>query len=864
MKHFPKSAVLGALLLGVAHGISVQENYTICNWARLRAGVIRDALYLDGGLLWWQTAFADGTAPVVSSDGNVEGDMFVLNFSTPFDTTKTNVSGLFDRMAKAGGAGNNIAPNYVDGTMFTNDGELYLYGGLPRLTDSASPQSAETVLGYEAYQYGPDRASWSPGFYQGNLPDGVTRYITNGAGVSVPGENLGYYFSGMRSPTWGPIYYEDSSANVTADTLIEVDMSVMRSEKWTNTTLPAEIQPRANAELVWLPVSDKGVLVAIGGVSAPEEIWASGLNDSQTSESEAQSPGFMTTLPVYDIASSTWYLQNTTGQAPGQLTQFCAVVATAQDSSSFNVYIYGGYDGLNAADEPSDDVWILSIPSFQWIKAYSGNKGHGRSGHQCITPYPDQMFVVGGVHQNQANCVEGGIIQIFNLNKLEFQDAYDPETWSDYEVPAVVTKAIGGDAQGGSTKTAAWSDGALAGVFAKSYSRQITHYYPYPVNGSSTGSSDSEHSGVSKGTIIGVSVAAAVLFVLLLILIFLLVRRRRIINSGSSEKSSHSSNSRITRWLNGASCAGVSPKRPPHQIRQSSQTTPPEVQQVGYSSLSEEPTPPLQPVRHEMANNTERPKPPYELATPYNNLGHPRHSGIVDYAYNANFGHTHSNSNSNSQSTSSDEVYRPSPLSNSLNGTTPATSSNNHGNGNTATAGATASPLRSVRFPPPGDTSEISSPSQENSSSSNYSSTGTAETLAWPFPATQNNWRGGGTGRTPRNTNATRFPFDRERSSESSSVQPIIEEEEQEEPGSRRGSVAHELPVDNDKDDAHWNQYRHGNESASSGIGTLPSPTRAAGEGGGGGSLPQDEDRRRSLFGTISPVSPTVGRNWKH
>ena len=128
MKLYQQCTVLVGLLTGAAHSISVQENYTICNWARLRAGVIQDALYLDGGLLWWQTAFADGTAPVVSSDGNVEGDMFVLNFSTPFNTAKTNVSGLFDRLAKAGGAGNNIAPNYIDGTMFTNDGELYLYG----------------------------------------------------------------------------------------------------------------------------------------------------------------------------------------------------------------------------------------------------------------------------------------------------------------------------------------------------------------------------------------------------------------------------------------------------------------------------------------------------------------------------------------------------------------------------------------------------------------------------------------------------------------------------------------------------------------------------------------------------------------
>lgn len=28
----------------------------------------------------------------------------------------------------AGGAANNIAPNYVDGVMFANDDEFYLYG----------------------------------------------------------------------------------------------------------------------------------------------------------------------------------------------------------------------------------------------------------------------------------------------------------------------------------------------------------------------------------------------------------------------------------------------------------------------------------------------------------------------------------------------------------------------------------------------------------------------------------------------------------------------------------------------------------------------------------------------------------------
>lgn len=125
---FQSTALVWALFFSFSIAQSVQENYTICNWARVRAGVIRDTLYLDGGLLWWQTAFADGTTPVVSSDGNVEGDMFSLNFSTPFDTSKSNLSAILQRIPKAGGQGNNIAPNYIDGTIFSNNDEMYLYG----------------------------------------------------------------------------------------------------------------------------------------------------------------------------------------------------------------------------------------------------------------------------------------------------------------------------------------------------------------------------------------------------------------------------------------------------------------------------------------------------------------------------------------------------------------------------------------------------------------------------------------------------------------------------------------------------------------------------------------------------------------
>lgn len=442
----------------------------------------------------------------------------------------------------------------------------------------------------------------------------------------------------MRAADWGPIDDNTNFADTPANTLIEIDMSTMRSEVWTNNTLPSTIPPRANAELVWVPVSTQGVLVAIGGVYPPEEIWPSGLNGSQTSQSETQSPTFMTTLPIYDIASQTWYLQNTSGTPPGQLTEFCSVVAAANDSSSFNVYIYGGYDGLNSDDEPSDDVWVLSIPAFTWIKAYSGVASHGRSAHRCVLPYPDQMFVIGGVHQTQATCVDG-IIQVFNLNTLEFQDSYTPSTWSPYKVPSVVTAVIGGNAQGGSTKTAAWSDHNLADLFQTKYTQPITQYYPYPVNTTSTASPSPSltpvpSSSSKKWVAPVVGVICGLVGLTLLILAILLIRRRRLLRRHSvdgSSTSGHNTN-RIIRWVNGM------PNVP--EPKDDPSVTSTEIEETNVSSPRTGELGGSQ--RYEMSAIEAPPKPPAELATPYHFQDHASYPRSIDYAYGPAPGQPHS------------------------------------------------------------------------------------------------------------------------------------------------------------------------------------------------------------------------------
>ena len=182
--------------------------------------------------------------------------------------------------------------------MFANDNEFYLYGGLLRDTVSLQPPLADTVLGYERFQYGPNRESWKTGFYSGQLQNGLTRYITAGAGVNVPSENLGFYFSGLKNPTGGDIRAHGRpqfNATTVATSLVTVDLTTMRSEKWANSTIPSVIPGRSNAELVWVPSSEQGLLVAIGGVSQPEWVFRPH-SDTAASQSVSEARNRWTTL----------------------------------------------------------------------------------------------------------------------------------------------------------------------------------------------------------------------------------------------------------------------------------------------------------------------------------------------------------------------------------------------------------------------------------------------------------------------------------------------------------------------------------------------------------------------------------------
>lgn len=502
------------------------------------------------------------------------------DLSKPFGPD-TNVTGiLLDGMLSRD---RGQTPLYLDGALLANDDQFFFYGGaLASQSESWTVPPGSQVIEYQVYAYGPDKPLWKPGFSTRTLPGGVTRYIAYGGSASAPSENKAWYFSGLAAKDRGPINFPgEPIPSVPSNTLIEVDMKEQYHETWTNRTVPDTIQPRANPELVWVPIGEQGILVVLGGVVYPEwdnvALLRHNVTDSvsgmptrpfpilitNSSMKEKQSPVFMSTIDIYDIANDKWYKQPTQG-GPGTRTRGCAVMAPAADHSSFNIYYYGGYDGLHSDEDFSDEVWVLSLPSFTWTKISEGKVSHARAGHKCFLPYPDQMMVVGGYtthpERTQLRCLEGGPIGMFNITSGQWMDSYDPNKYGVYGVHEKLQAAIGGDASGHANLTAppaGWASTDLGAVFSKQYEfNKITKWWPY--KGASTNKTSPRQSpppeAKSKGSshwmpaVLGVVLGFGVLSISLFS--FCMWRRCRTRRDRSNTSSSGEATSdRIFYWV---------------------------------------------------------------------------------------------------------------------------------------------------------------------------------------------------------------------------------------------------------------------------------------------------------------------------
>ncbi|KAH3917053.1 hypothetical protein HBH56_051690 [Parastagonospora nodorum] len=342
-----------------------------------------------------------------------------------------------------------------------------------------------------------------------------------GAGTQVDGRGLGFYYGGWLSSRTTPGW---SGPPIAVSSIVQFNFTTGNLR---NNTHPDGIG-RAEGQMVYLPVSDNGLLIYFGGIEDPYH------NGSHNAAS-------MSKIHIYDINSGKWYSQTATGDVPAARRQFCAGVTWPDDRSSFNIYLYGGYGFSNPA--AFDDAYILSLPSFTWVKAYGNSDAFGHGGCSANVVNPNQMLIIGGWYPNssfvdcdqpdaqgQHNMVMGN-----NTGKKEngIWDKYDPKL-TDYAVPTLVVAVIGGGPTGGATVTApaTWDSNDVRvyyNIKATPATRAATRLLP--ATSSPTGGKSIKRTKI--GAIAGGTIGGLVILIALLSLVlFCLYRRKKAKKTG--------------------------------------------------------------------------------------------------------------------------------------------------------------------------------------------------------------------------------------------------------------------------------------------------------------------------------------------
>jgi hypothetical protein len=260
------------------------------------------------------------------------------------------------------------------------------------------------------------------------------------------------------------------------------------------------------------------------------------------------------------VGDNKWYTQTASGQIPPNRRNFCAGSTWAKDQSSYNIYLYGGF-GFGENTTGFDDVWILTLPTFEWIKWYPDAPGasapHGLL--TCNVIDNAQMIVMGGNFTNSTDCdvPKVGAQHNLNLGQVDADNAkwyqYLPNLTS-YAVPPALVSVVGGSSSGGAINLSpadGWSDSALSVYFgqkAQFASRTPTRYIPPSATPTATSSPTPTPAPKPKsniGAIVGGVVGGVVGLIIIGVAVFFCLRRRKQNNAGGGTGAARPANTAL-------------------------------------------------------------------------------------------------------------------------------------------------------------------------------------------------------------------------------------------------------------------------------------------------------------------------------
>ncbi|KAH7124849.1 hypothetical protein B0J13DRAFT_646745 [Dactylonectria estremocensis] len=487
-------------------GTSVAQHDPIKDFCRRwghQSAVVDRRLYIDGGLVNYK--------PFTSSSQNLTNTFLAYN---DLDSVTDGMPPLYANISK-----NDTIPSVNGGILWEDsvNKRLYLYGGEYYDTSPAAFNLYSYDILYDEWvSFGPPTGA------------GTINAVSYGAGVSIPSRGEAYYYGGWLSNASVPDWTGPPRAT---NRLIKYTMD---SNSWSNLTGPDDVR-RAEGSMVFIPIGDAGMLVYFGG---SKDLYGNG----------TLTPQPLDEIFLFDVANGKWYTQQTSGRTPEIRRRFCGGATWAQDQSSYNIYIYGGA-GFPPETTGYDDIYILTIPSFQWIRGPypPGSNVTGafpKSMMSCNVIDNAQMLVIGGTYSNDTTymCDADSVWGTHNMDLGE--ENPDNAIWAlykpnltTYAVPTDILTAVGGRNSGGAVKTKPISgfDAPDLSVLmtrtalpaTRKPTRQVSFTTTTKSTSTPTSKPDDDSPSLSTGAIAGIAVGGSIALILALLGCCFFIRRRR-------------------------------------------------------------------------------------------------------------------------------------------------------------------------------------------------------------------------------------------------------------------------------------------------------------------------------------------------
>ena len=326
-----------------------------------------------------------------------------------------------------------------------NTTEVWTYGGTTFRGNQSFLESDKVYANqYPLFSFDNDTQSWD----QYDLRQTTTP--SYGLSAEAPDQGLAFYLSGQVDNGTEPYTRTVGDSSTLLNGMMIIDL-VHQTAKNVSITMN-DPQPRIGGILQYVPaVGESGMLLSLGG-----RVY-DGIH-RPTSQDKGRLLTF-DTVNIFDIGSylrdpnsnGTWYQQKTSGEIPPPRIDTCTVVASAPDNSSHNIYMFGGWDPTQQ-NRWYDDVYVLSLPSFIWVKMYYAESP--RYGHTCHL-VGRQMITTGGrnIRRNITDYCDWELhgIAVLDLPTMTWGSVFNA-TSGTYEVSSSVVDKIGGTPQGGDAR----------------------------------------------------------------------------------------------------------------------------------------------------------------------------------------------------------------------------------------------------------------------------------------------------------------------------------------------------------------------------------------------------------------------------